>query len=48
MIYKDTIDQAIKEPKDKYRVSMYFNRDSYLSIEEIASKVADSNGQKYI
>jgi hypothetical protein len=40
------LDKAIKEPKDKYRLSIYFERDSYLPIEELASKVGDPDGQK--
>jgi len=40
------LDKAINEPKDKYCLSMYFNRDDFLPIEEIASKVGDPNGQK--
>ncbi|HHY24786.1 MAG TPA: hypothetical protein GX527_11275 [Clostridiaceae bacterium] len=39
-------DKAVNEPKDKYRISVYFNRDNYLPVEEIISKVGDPDGQK--
>jgi hypothetical protein len=40
------LDKALKAPKDKYYISMYYNRDEYLPIEELAPKVGDPNGQK--